>query len=416
MPRPEIVHPVGVEHVEGWTHTFATTLFLHPFGDELATMVHRSREAWEPHRSWGVRDRGRWVATLATNERTITVPGAGIGTRDLTADALTAVTVAGTHRRRGLLTRMLTGSLQEARDRGDALSILIAAEWPIYGRFGYAPATLFTKYRYLPRQGGPIRGGDPTRVRQIDAAEVASLGPGVHDRARRLRAGQVDRPGSWWDRRVGLDGRPARVQQSWFAHEAADGGCDGLVSWSVGRQFDINGPLTHLVVGELVTASDDAYVDLWAYLGGLDTVEQIELDLRPPDEPIRWRLADGRALKQSDSCDALWVRLLDVPAALSARGYAVDGDVVLEVVDEQGGFAAGRYRLLAADGEATCVLTDAPADLRIDQRVLASIYLGGHLLAQLALAGGVEELTPGAAARVGTMFATPLPPWTQTHF
>ncbi len=98
--------------------------------------------SWDPARAWGVRDRGQWVATLRTEERALSVPGMGDETGDLRVDALTNVTVSATHRRRGLMSRMLGGSLRTARERGDAISILIAAEWPIYCRSGYAPATL----------------------------------------------------------------------------------------------------------------------------------------------------------------------------------------------------------------------------------------------------------------------------------
>src|SRR5581483_9741590 len=99
-------------------------------------------------------------------------------------------------------------------------------------------------------------------------------------------------------------------------------------------------------VKDLVAVNDTAYRNLWAYLGGIDVVEEITLRGRPVDEPVRWLLPDGRALRQSYSGDALWLRILDVPGALGARGYRPHGRLVLEVSDpDRGAFTAGTYLL-----------------------------------------------------------------------
>ena len=84
--------------------------------------------------------------------------------------------------------------------------------------------------------------------------------------------------------------------------------------------------------------------------------------------------------------DDVWVRLLDVPAALSARSYASAGRIVLEVIDDDlGGYGAGRFVLDADGGGADCRPTSDSPDLRIGQRALASCYLGGFSLQQLAI-------------------------------
>jgi predicted acetyltransferase len=128
-------------------------------------------------------------------------------------------------------------------------------------------------------------------------------------------------------------------------------------------------------------------------------------------------LPDGRALEQSAIVDFLWVRLLDVPAALAARRYALPGEVVLDVVDEDTGrYGAGRFSLTADGPDVSCAPTQRPADVRLSQRALAASYLGGHRLQQRTVLGDVEELTPGAVQRVDTMFATAVAPWNQTWF
>ncbi|HET6876688.1 MAG TPA: GNAT family N-acetyltransferase [Jatrophihabitans sp.] len=419
MDATEIVNPVDFADLPGWLRVLRRGLLADPYS-EPERRAAQWRGMWEPDRSWGARDRGAWVATLRTEQRALSVPGPGATTRSVDFDALTCVAVAATHRRRGLLSRMLTDSLRAAKERGDALSGLVAAEWPIYGRFGYAPATVSASYRYHPRR--PLAAPPPRpagSVRHVEAGELADAAAAVFDRARRARPGQVDRPGSWWPQRLGLDGYEYidTTPPSWLVHDGPDG-IDGLLAWRRTRGFEIGGALGAIAVEELVAASDDAYRDFWAYLAGIDLVGEIELTDRPVDEPIRWLLGDGRALEQTRAYDFLWLRLLDVPRALAARAYAVPGRLVLDVTDDDlGGYGAGRFALTSdADGSAECTPTADQPELRISQRALASIYLGGHRLRSRLIAGDVEELRPGAVAQADTMFGTPLVPWNATMF
>jgi predicted acetyltransferase len=314
--------------------------------------------------------------------------------------------------------KMLSGSLRAARERGDAVSVLIAAQWPIYGRFGYAPATLSADYVLSRARLGAASAGDASRVRQIDREEFGELAPALYADARRQRAGQLDRDAAWWNGVLGLNGyAPSdNLPHSWFVHASEDRP-DGLLAWQAGGDFGLLPPFGSVQVWELVSASDAAYRNLWSYLSGIDVVEQISLSGRPVDEPARWLLGDARTLVMTQQVDFLWLRLLDVSGALSARRYAVPGEVVLEVIDEDaGGFAAGRYRLIAAGEQVECDRTEHRADLEITQRALASIYLGGFRLRELLLSGVANELTPGSIERVDLMFSTPLAPWNATWF
>lgn len=415
---PELVNPVPVEEMPGWVRSMSTTFLGDPDGPHAARAIDQQTRGWDPQRAWGVRDRGRWVATLRTEARPFSVPGSSEMTVDLRADALTNVTVSATHRRRGLMGRMLGGSLRAARERGDALSILIAAEWPIYGRYGYAPATLSADYVLRRSRGGTTGFGDPTRVRQVEREEFGKLAPAVYAAARRRRAGQIDRDASWWNRVLGREGyEPSKeLPHNWFVHEGDDGP-DGLLGWKATGNFGLIPPFGGVEVWDLASASDTAYRDLWAYLGGIDGIDQLSISNRPVDEPVRWLLGDARTLVMTQQVDFVWLRLLDVPAALAARRYALPGEVVLQVIDEDGeGFASGRYRLRAEGDEVECQRTDQDADLEITQRALASIYLGGFRLRELLLSGVARERTPGALARVDLMFSTPLPPWNATWF
>ena len=108
---------------------------------------------FEPGRSLGAVHRGRFVGTFRSMDRELTLPGGAT----LVADAITNVTVAATHRRRGLLTAMMTRDLAAAAGRGQAIAVLIAAEYRIYGRYGFGPATGRRGYAIDALRAGNVR-------------------------------------------------------------------------------------------------------------------------------------------------------------------------------------------------------------------------------------------------------------------
>ena len=411
-------NPVPAEEIDDWSRAATTSLLGNPYTEDFARSNQWRRRTFVPERVWGVKDRGRWIATLATGPRGLSIPGPDGRAVDLTVDAVTGVGVSATHRRRGLLRRMITESLRYAYDHGEPLSMLIAAEWPIYGRFGYAPAVWGADYVYRPRDRGASVAGDPSRLRQIDPAEALHLAPSVFQAFRETRAGQVDRDHEWWARRLGQEPyQPGSDERShWFVHEGVHG-ADGLLSWKVKRDFDLEGNLGAIRVEDLHAANDTAYRDMVAYLSGIDVVSEIELFDRAVDEPLRWLLEDGRTLKQVFSGDWVWIRLLDPARALAARSYTVEGRVVIEVADpDTGGYGAGRFELDGSPAGASCRPTTASPDLRITQRALASAYLGGLSLQARMIDASVEECTPGAVARLSAMLRTPLAPSNCTGF
>lgn len=406
----EIRH-VPSDDIAAWTRSMRTTLLINPGGageQELAWW----QEVWDPDRVFGGYAEGRCVATLRTFPTTLTVPAGA----QLPIDALTQVTVAATHRRRGLLTRMLTRSLTEAKERGEVASYLRAAEWPIYGRFGYWPAVTGAHYRI--RTGRHPRVLPPATPHQLIGVEVDQLaGPAaeVHRRVRLAQAGQIDRTDADWRRRLR---RPGVREPVCVLARNADGQVDGYALWRAGDVDWYSDPEQAAVtVDEVLAATDDAYRALWGYLLSLDLVREVNLYGYPVDEPLEWLLADGRAARRTWVGDNEWLRLLDVPAALTARRYAGTDRLVLDVVDADGGWAAGRFDLDGGPTHAGCrPAPTATADLRLSQRALAAIYLGGNTVRSQQLAGLVDEETPGAAARLEAMFWTARKPWNATPF
>ena len=249
MSDVEIVHPVPADEIRNWLVNVATTFLDDPEAENFDRFVEAFEREWDSVRSWGARAHGRWVGTLATEPHRLTVPGPQGGTADIAIDGLTVVTVNATHRRRGLLTQMLDESLREAVDRGECISALIAAEWPIYGRFGYAPATPVRRTptsRAARRQPRPDRG----RCDRSRRANSASSPPASSNVPAGIEPGQIDRDGEWWPRRLALQGyRPFKHGKAphYYLHESADGP-DGLLVWAPERDFDIDGKLGSITV------------------------------------------------------------------------------------------------------------------------------------------------------------------------
>jgi predicted acetyltransferase len=170
-----------------------------------------------------------------------------------------------------------------------------------------------------------------------------------------------------------------------------------------------------LTVHELVTATAQAYAGLWRFAAEMDNVVRIKAGDRSVDEPLRWLLQDGRAITQDRRDDMVWLRVLDVAKALSARTYRVEGRLVLEVSDPYG-HAAGRYVLEGGPQGAECSRTDAEPDLSLPAYALGAAYLGGTRLRNLGLGGYVTEHTAGALSLADLMFSSEMTPWCNTWF
>ena len=391
--------------------TCATTAFLDEAGGEEARVrfwLETMRADLD--RTWGAFAGDLAIGTLRSLPFRLTVPGGAT----VPADGVTMVTVAPTHRRRGLLTRMMAEDLRAAADRGDAVSILIAAEWRIYGRYGFGPATESTGWEIdRAAAGTPPPVGD---LEAVSAARLRELAPAVYDRARLQHAGGLDRSEPRWDRDLGLvhvEGKPPEWTGRAVVHRDPAGEVDGYLRWRATWRDDAYG--AELVVDELVAATDAAYADLWRFALAVDLVVRVKAHSRRADEALPWLLGDGRAARQTSRHDQLWLRPLDVPAALTARTYPAAGRVVLEVVDPDG-YAAGRFALDAGPDGATCIRTDASAELTLPATALGSVYLGGHRLHTLAAAGLVDEHRAGALTRADRLFATDRPPFAPLHF
>jgi predicted acetyltransferase len=331
--------------------------------------------------------------------------------------AVTMVSVQPTHRRRGLLTAMMRRQMEQAREWNEPVAALWASESSIYGRFGYGEASAGLQWK-IERVHAALREEIRPRGRvflaSVDEARV--ILPGLFDRLRPDQPGLMSRPVPWWEHRIFAD--PLHWRAGYTANGYAvyeEGGTPlGYARYrtKAGEEFGL--PMGALQVADLMAVTPAAERGLWSYLFGVDLIATIEAVYRPMDEPLYWMLRDPRRLVRHQ-IDSLWVRLVDVPAALTARRYPVAGSLTFELVDDFCPWNAGRYELDAGPSGVTCKPTTKTAEIALSAESLGAVYLGGTGLGALAAAGRVEG-ERAAVAKADRIFAWERLPWCNEVF
>jgi predicted acetyltransferase len=375
--------------------------FLEDLDEEEAAL---DEKVVEPGRTLVARDGGRIVATAAVAAREVTVPGGVVPFA-----AVTLVGVAPSHRRRGLLSRLMRRQLADVREAGEAIAALWASEAVIYGRFGYGIATRQGELELRTREAR-LR----PDVERLDgapeimpAADARGRLASVHEAVRVRRPGMLARTGAWWDLRLR---DPESQREGAGALRAAVLDEHGYLLYSYKEEWSGAGPVGTLRLRELVATTPAAAAALWGFVLELDLVRRAIWRLAPADEPLPHMLDNARAVSGQLS-DGLWVRLVDVPRALRERNYSAPFDVVLDVADDACPWNAGRLRLAWDGTRAECEPTSAAPDLELSAAELGAAYLGGTTLASLARAGRVRERSEGALRAASVAFRGTLEPW-----
>jgi predicted acetyltransferase len=364
------------------------------------------RSVVEPGRNHLVEHDGQPVATAGVFTRDLAVPGAVIP-----AAHVTGVAVSPVHTRKGLLRRMMTEQMGTAPE---AVAVLWASEGRIYQRFGYGLAaqnvTLRADRRELtitaPPAPGTLRSGTPSEL-------IKELSE-VYSRVLPAQPGWSSRDERWWKH---LTADPERdrdgaTKTRAVLFENPDGGLDGFARYRIRPGWDDNGPKMEVNVIEVVAATTAAYAELYRFLLRIDLARTLVQGLTSADEPIFHLVNEPRHLG-AKAGDGLWLRILDLPRALTTRRYAAPLDVVLEVTDDLLTGNAGRWRLQIRAGGAlvTCTPADGDPDLSLTVAELGAVYLGGTRLGALQRAGRVREHRPGAVAATSTAFGWPVAPY-----
>ncbi|MGU3292627.1 GNAT family N-acetyltransferase [Williamsia sp. M5A3_1d] len=334
---------------------------------------------------------------------TLTLPG---GTRaDL--PGLSWVSVAATHRRRGILRMMITELFEQWEREESVFSILTASEATIYERFGYGPAC-FEQSATIDLNKAELRDPPPSYspVRFATDEQVRALVPDLHDRWASMNPGAIVRSRVWWnmifaDREMLRDGRSAL---HYLVHP------DGYVSYRINH---VDGK-SRAEVSEFVAITDTAHTDLWRVLIGLDLMPTVTASI-PVDDPLPMKLTNLRAPTVTAISDSMWLRIIDIPAALEARTYSEDFDAVLEITDTFRG-NGGRFAMSVRDGQATATPTEEPATVRMDVSVLGSIYLGGYRATEFAAADRLWAADHTTLCDLDQAFLTDRKPFSGTFF
>jgi predicted acetyltransferase len=360
--------------------------------------------------SFGAFMDGDMVGTAMSFTMELTVPGQV----QVPMAGVSYVAVHPLRRRRGVLRALMRAQLDDLHARGVPVAGLGASEAGIYGRFGYGPATWESSWR-LPRGAArrPAGSDDGCRLELMAAAAARELFPAIHERARRAQVGDVRTyPGRWHD----LIGGGAQPGTQFLLCRDEDGRPSGYASYRIERKerYSAHGVV---IVDHLIALTGAAYRSLWAHLADLDLTDWVVASGRPEHEPLRWELADSRQLMVTGVQDHLWLRLVDLPAALSRRRYAAEGSLILDVADPFCPWNEGRWLLEGGPDGAACrpASSSATASLRLDAAVLGSLFLGGTSAANLASAGRVAG-DAAALDQAQSMFGAGTDPWCSTEF
>jgi predicted acetyltransferase len=388
-------------------------------GPPGADRAARSRRQFEPDRSRAAFDPAlpdgeSVIGTTGAYSLQMTVPGAV-----LPVAGVTAVSVLPSHRRRGVLRALMHRQLAGFAARGEEpVAALWATEAPIYSHYGYGRATASAYFSFQRGDGALARfaPADPSlRLRLAEPQTVTAELAKVYETVRPGQPGFYARSEDWWGRVLHDPPEERRgfgPLRCLLAEDAA--GVRGYALYAPAERWDDTTglPDNQLTVREVLGADPAASAALWHNLLTRDLVTAVTAEYRSADDPLLYQLADPRRARTRVT-DGLWVRVIDLPAALAARRYSAPVDVVLEVTDELLTGNAGRWRLRAGGpGEgASCQRADAPADLALDVRELGAAYLGGTRLGPLAAAGLVGELRPGTLGPLSAALTWDPAPW-----
>jgi predicted acetyltransferase len=305
---------------------------------------------------------------------------------------------------------MMRTQLDACHANGEPVAYLWASEDGIYGRFGYGIASLAVEIDVAPERAKYHTLAEPFgETRLVSLSEAEPFVAPVWERVAAVTPGMFARTPAWWRARPLTD-------PDWRRRGGGDLRCVVLEAagrsrayalYRVNFAYDRGVTSSSLDVVEAVGDSPEATRAVWRFLLDVDLIARVKASLLPIDHPLFLLMAEPRRLRASVR-DGLWVRLVDVGAALAARAYAPAGSVVIQVDDEFCPWNEGRWRVAAGAVERT----SDPADLSGDVTALGSVYLGGFSWTQLARSLRVAELRPGGLERADALFTRHDPaPW-----
>lgn len=377
------------------------------FGEELVNdeeAVQRFADQVDLARTYVPFDGADIVGAAASLSFDVSLPGGGV----TPMGGLTMVAVAPTHRRQGLLNRLMSAHFDDCRERGEAVSGLWASESVIYGRYGYGDAAPAYDLAIDARNVGMPDTSDDVRI--VDAQTARQAFPQIYNKVLATRPGLLARSDVWWEHRHFRDPEHWRQGASERRYLVAyrDGEPVGYTTYRQKSKWKDAIADGAVIVGEVVGVDANATLSLWAIVCAVDLFPNVTAENQPLDIDLLWQVANPRVIRRN-VLDGLYVRILDVAKALEARRYAVADSMVIEISDPMG-IAAGRFRIEAAADGSSCVSTTDDPDVSMDVRTLSTLYLGSAGAAGLARVGRIVG-QPAATRRFGALFRSDVAPW-----
>jgi predicted acetyltransferase len=384
--------------------------FMDGFGNDVPWdgFVEAIRSTLPAERTLAAFDGDEIVGTFGGYDFVLSVPG---GTVPM--EGTTVVTVFPTHRRMGLMRMMMAKHLENAANAGYPVAGLWASESDIYRRFGFGVATHGNE---IEMDGSNIHFSNQVpkgMVSRLSLDEAKTVLPPIYAGVFAKTPGMVQRSDAWWNNEVLVDGdwmKRGRSAKRIVVYNGADGPDGYAIYRQKGghtRDGHANGSVD---VSEVVAATPEADVSLWSYLAHIDGFPKVKYWAMPLDSSLALMVTEPRRVHTVRQSDALWVRILDVEAALSGRTYERDGSFVFRVVDPFRQKTERGYELSVSNGVGTCKQSGKDPVFEIDVDVLGALYLGGANALLYAEAGRIR----GADAAVVTLhgvFRTHLQPW-----
>ncbi len=388
---------------------FFTTLNDAFSGDPVVEDDSRFQNILEQKRMLVAVEKKDIVGATATFSFNLRVPGA-----DVPAGGVTMVGVLPTHRRRGILRSMVKAQFEDSKKQKEPIAILWASEGAIYSNFGYGMATRHAAMD-IEREHTVLRTPPVPDARSVllSRDEALKVLPDVYERMRPGIPGLFERSAEWWKVHRFYDPphrRHGAGPMTFVLIEVA-GRPEAYAIYSVRQKWSADGiSASTLEVTEDAATDSRAHLELWRYLFGVDLVARFRSSWLPVDHPLTWALREPRRLRMRVQ-DGLWLRVIDLPEALSRRAYLADGTLVFEVTDALLEENSGVWAVDANDGRATVESTKEAPDLSVGIEDLGAAYLGGASFTELSRAGRVIERTPGALLRADTMWRWSPSPW-----
>lgn len=344
------------------------------------------------------------VGTAHAFATKMNVPGGS-----LNCAAVDYVAVLPTHRRRGIMTKLMKKQLGDIYERGETIAALHPSESLIYGRFGYGIGTYDEDWEIDTRHSDF---GTPPKYDGSFEFEKPSLInksiPRLYETSMRNRPGSILPTSDRWERIAGdIRTSNGNLQQYFHVKYLSSGEHKGYVRYSITEDV--------VTIVELMSSSLEAHAALWRFCFDIDLIWKVKASRRPTDDPLLFMLADSRRLTRNVR-DSLWIRLIDVQKALESRSYNVTGSLVFKINDAFCSWNHGVFELEIQDDWVHCSISKKSPDLVIDVSDIASTYLGTIRFSKLKNSGRLEEHTPGSVKLADQMFNSELDPWCPYSF